>query len=144
MKLVLCHGTFDLLHPGHHKLFEESKKLGDFLIVTLTADIHVRKGPGKPIFTQAERAYCIGRDKDVNVVEICHAPNSLPMIEKWKPDVYVKGADYKTQDKAGFLEVEKKAVLAYGGKFVLMETTRYSTSTIIERVAQWDETRRSR
>ena len=144
MKLILCHGTFDLLHPGHHKLFEESKKLGDFLVVTLTADIHVNKGPGKPIFTQAERAYCIGRDKDVNVVEICHAKNSLPMIEKWKPDLYVKGSDYRAEDKHGSLELERRAVEAYGGKFVLVDTPRFSSSTLIERIAQWDETRRSR
>ena len=50
-KIVLCHGVFDLLHLGHIKHFEEAKKQGDVLIVTVTPDKHVYKGPNKPVFT---------------------------------------------------------------------------------------------
>ena len=134
MRLVLCHGTFDILHPGHHKLFEEAKKLGDFLVVTITADIHVNKGKGRPILSQVERAYCIARDKDVNVVEICHHKTGLPMIEKWRPNLYVKGGDYKTEDKHGSLAAEKKAVEEAGGKLVFIDTPRYSSTLIIDRI----------
>ena len=144
MRIVLCHGTFDLLHVGHLKLFESARKLGDRLIVTLTADIHVNKGRGRPIYSQSERAYAISRIKDVDTVEICHDRTGLPMIEKWQPDVYVKGMDYKTADKHGSLGVEQKAVEAYGGKVVLVDTPRYSSSSLIERVAGWDEARRRR
>ena len=51
-KIVHCHGVFDLLHPGHIKHFESAKKKGDVLIVTLTKEEYVNKGPGRPIFNQ--------------------------------------------------------------------------------------------
>ena len=55
-KIVLCHGVFDLLHVGHIKHFESAKKVGDFLIVSLTSDQFVNKGPGRPIFNTDVRA----------------------------------------------------------------------------------------
>ena len=48
-KIVLCHGVFDVVHIGHIKHFEKAKKFGDILIVSITADKHVKKGPGKPL-----------------------------------------------------------------------------------------------
>lgn len=118
-------------------MFEAAKKLGDILVVTLTADIYVNKGPGRPLFSQSERAFCIGRLKDVNTVEICHHKTGLPMIEKWKPDFYVKGADYKTLDKNGALKQEKEAVESYGGKLVLVDCPLFSASAMIERLSKW-------
>ena len=137
MKLVLCHGTFDLLHYGHLKMFEEAKILGSTLVVTLTADQYVNKGPGRPIFSQKERAYSIYKSRDVDVVEICFHKTGLPMIEKYRPDIYVKGQDYKTEDKHGSLDIEKRAVEAYGGKLVIIDQPLFSSSTLIERVASW-------
>jgi bifunctional ADP-heptose synthase (sugar kinase/adenylyltransferase) len=119
-------------------MFEEAKKLGDILVVTLTADIFVNKGPGRPMFSQGERVYCLSRIKGVDNVEICHHKTGLPMIEKWKPDFYVKGADYKTQDKHGSLKLEKQAVEAYGGKVVLLDQPLFSASSMIERLAKWN------
>ena len=57
-KIVHCHGVFDLLHPGHIKHFEVAKKKGDILIVTVTQDEHVNKGPGRPIFSDGMRRLC--------------------------------------------------------------------------------------
>ena len=54
-KLVLCHGVFDLVHPGHIIHFQEAKKLGDILIVSVTAEKYVRKGPGRPYFNDELR-----------------------------------------------------------------------------------------
>ena len=54
-KIVLCHGVFDLLHIGHIKHFKEAKNLGDFLVVTLTPDVYVNKGPGRPAFNEKLR-----------------------------------------------------------------------------------------
>jgi bifunctional ADP-heptose synthase (sugar kinase/adenylyltransferase) len=123
-------------------MFEAARKLGDLLVVTLTADIYVNKGQGRPVFSQMERAYCIQRVKDVNTVEICHHKTGLPMIEKWKPDFYVKGSDYKTVDKHGSLEAEKRAVESYGGKFVILDEPRCSSSLLIERVSAWTSQKR--
>ena len=53
-KIVLCHGVFDLLHLGHIKHFKSAKKFGDYLIVSITANKYVNKGPGRPIFNQLE------------------------------------------------------------------------------------------
>jgi cytidyltransferase-like protein len=130
------------MHYGHLKFFEEAKRLGSFLVVSLTADIYVNKGDGRPIFSQAERAYCISRIKEVDAVEVCHHKTALPMIEKWKPDVYCKGADYRSSDKHGNLETEKKAVESHGGKLVITKESFFSSSILIERISRWDEARR--
>jgi len=116
-------------------MFEAAKKLGSTLVVTLTADQFVNKGRGRPIFSQSERAYCISKNKDVDVVEVCFHKTGLPMIEKYQPDLYVKGADYKTQDKHGSLDVEKQAVESYGGKLVILdELPMFSSTALIERL----------
>jgi bifunctional ADP-heptose synthase (sugar kinase/adenylyltransferase) len=115
-------------------MFEAAKRLGSMLVVTLTADQYVNKGPNRPIFSQAERAYCISKSKDVDKVEICFHKTGLPMIEKYQPDLYVKGSDYKAQDKHGSLDLERKAVESYGGKLLILEGPMYSSTGLIERL----------
>jgi bifunctional ADP-heptose synthase (sugar kinase/adenylyltransferase) len=115
-------------------MFAEAKKLGSTLVVTLTADQYVNKGRGRPIFSQSERAYCISKSRDVDLVEICFHKTGLPMIEKYQPDIYVKGQDYKTQDKHGSFEAEKKAVESYGGKVVIIECPMFSSTALVERL----------
>ena len=70
-KVVLCHGVFDLLHIGHIKHFKEAKKLGDILVVTVTQDKYVNKGPNRPIFLLNTRMESIAALKDIDYV----APN---------------------------------------------------------------------
>ena len=65
-KIILCHGVFDLLHIGHIKHFNEAKNLGDILIVTVTPDKYVNKGPNRPIFPLAARMESISALKDVD------------------------------------------------------------------------------
>lgn len=132
--LVLCHGTFDYLHVGHKRHFQAAKALGDFLVVTLTADEFINKGPGRPIFTHDERAEMIQALRYVDMVEVCHHKTGLPMIEKFKPSIYAKGGDYTVQDKHGSLECERLAVEAHGGRLVLTEHGGFSSSMLIERL----------
>jgi rfaE bifunctional protein nucleotidyltransferase chain/domain len=139
LKLVLCHGTFDLLHVGHLRFLEAAGAFGDRLVVTLTADEFVNKGPGRPIFGEAERAYAISRIKGVDEVAICRGPTGIKMIEKFKPSIYVKGGDYKSADKHGNLDVERIMVEAMGGRLVILDTPLESSTGIIERVAKWRE-----
>ena len=115
-------------------MFEAAKKLGSMLVVTITADQYVNKGPGRPVFSHTERAYCISKCKDVDKVEVCFHKTGIPMIEKYQPDIYAKGADYKTLDKHGSLDLEKKAVESFGGKLVIVETPLSSSSWLIERL----------
>ena len=94
-KIILCHGTFDLLHAGHFRHFQDSKNLGDILFVTITSDKYINKGPGRPIFNQYLRAEMIASLSYVDYVGIVDDPSAIPSIRKIKPDIYVKGVDYK-------------------------------------------------
>ena len=134
MKIVLCHGTYDLLHPGHVKHFQDARALGDYLVVTLTADAFINKGPGRPIFNENERLAMILSLACVNYAEICHEKTGLSMIDKYQPHIYAKGSDYLTVDKHGSLEIERQRVESYGGKLMLTPHSGYSSSAIIERI----------
>ena len=92
--IVHCHGVFDLLHIGHIKYFEEAKTLGDTLIVTLTPDVFVNKGPNRPAFNETLRAEAIAALAVVDYVAINTWPTAIETIRLLKPDIYVKGADY--------------------------------------------------
>lgn len=139
MIVVLAHGTFDLLHVGHLHLLDQAAALGDRLVVTLTADLFVNKGPGRPICDEEERAYALRRIRGVSEVEICREPTGLSMIRKHRPTYYVKGADYRTGDKHGSLEAERQLVESYGGRLLMLDTPRWSSSELIARLARWRE-----
>ena len=94
-KIVLCHGVFDLLHVGHIKHLKKAKALGDKLVVTLTADNFVNKGPGKPIFNQKLRAEAIASLEMVDFVAVNDFPTAVKPIKYIKPNIYCKGKDYK-------------------------------------------------
>lgn len=133
MKTVLCHGCFDVLHAGHLKHFEAAKKYGDRLIVSITSDRFVNKGPGRPYFTSERRAAMVGALRCVDEVIISDEPTALGVIHSVKPDFYVKGQDYQdaTKDVTGEIENEKKAVESYGGQLIFTQEETFSSSKII-------------
>jgi rfaE bifunctional protein nucleotidyltransferase chain/domain len=94
-KVVLAHGVFDLLHLGHLRHLEEARSHGDILIVTLTADAFVNKGPGKPVFSEQQRAEMLSGLGIVDWVGVNNAPDANSVLRAIKPDVYAKGADYR-------------------------------------------------
>ena len=96
-KIVLCHGVFDLLHVGHIKHFKEAKSFGDILIVTLTPDKFVNKGPSRPAFNEKLRLEAIAALDAVDFVSLNTSATAVVPIQKLKPDVYCKGPDYKKQ-----------------------------------------------
>ena len=132
-KIILCHGTFDLLHAGHFRHFQDSKSLGDVLFVTLTSDKYINKGPGRPIFNQYLRAEMIASLSYVDFVGIIHNPSALPAIKKIKPDIYVKGIDYKDKksDLTKKIIEEEKEVKKNGGILKFTDNVTFSSSSLI-------------
>ena len=109
-KIVLVHGVFDLVHLGHIDHFEEAKKYGDVLIVTVTSDRFVKKGFNKPYFNQNDRCNFLSSLSVVNQVFCNDQKHAEQVIKIIKPNFYAKGPDYlkKSGDVAGNLPKEKK------------------------------------
>jgi rfaE bifunctional protein nucleotidyltransferase chain/domain len=131
---ALCHGTFDLLHLGHVEMFREAKAMADEVIVTLTSDEFVNKGPGRPIFSEWERFAMIRACRYVDTVEIVRERSGISAIRRYKPDLYVKGADYLVQDKHGALDKERLLVEELGGRLYIAKHAGWSSSKLIERI----------
>ena len=94
-----CHGCFDLLHIGHIKHFEAAKAGGDVLIVTLTPDHLVNKGPGRPAFNEQMRMEALASLEVVDYVALNKWATSIETLELLKPSFYVKGSEYKDFEK---------------------------------------------
>ena len=99
--VALCHGVFDLVHLGHVRHIESASKEADVLIVTVTADRYVNKGPGRPIFPEAIRAEMLAAIGKVDWVGISHAATAELVLEAIRPSVYVKGADFPGFQRMG-------------------------------------------
>ena len=131
--IVLCHGVFDLLHPGHIRHFEAAKKEGDVLVVTVTPDEYVGKGPGRPVFNEKLRAESIASLQGVDYVAINEWPTSVETIKKLKPDVYAKGSDYanREDDLTGQIYQEEETVKAVGGKIHFTDEPTFSSTKLL-------------
>lgn len=133
--IALAHGTFDLLHLGHVRHLREAKNGSDVLVVTLTADEFVNKGPGRPVFIGSQRAEMLAALEFIDLVAINHAPTAEPVIHAVRPDVYVKGSDYVDADKdvTGKIVDEQRAVEAHGGRIQFTDDITFSSSELINR-----------
>jgi rfaE bifunctional protein kinase chain/domain/rfaE bifunctional protein nucleotidyltransferase chain/domain len=132
-KIAHCHGVFDLLHPGHVQHFVAAKQMADILVVSITADKHVNKGPGRPLFTQSVRASTIAAIGVVDYVVVSNHPTAIETIVELKPDFYVKGSDYQSasDDVTGMILLEKETVESFGGKLVFTDEITSSSSKLI-------------
>jgi len=130
---VMCHGVFDVVHPGHLEHFMQAKALGNILILSVTGDIFVNKGPGRPVFTQEVRANFLASIEVVDFVVISNSSSAVEMIETIKPHYYVKGDEYQDtkSDLTGKIVLEKRAVESYGGKLVFTGGFKSSSSKLI-------------
>jgi rfaE bifunctional protein nucleotidyltransferase chain/domain len=131
--IVLCHGVFDLIHPGHIRHFQAAKRQGDVLIVTLTPDEHVGKGPGRPVFNESLRAEFLASLACVDHVAINKWPTAVNTIKMLKPDVYVKGSDYAdpAKDLTGQIAEEEAAVKSVGGKIHFTDEITFSSTNLL-------------
>ncbi|MDX1425593.1 MAG: adenylyltransferase/cytidyltransferase family protein, partial [Kiloniellales bacterium] len=134
-RVVLAHGTFDLLHMGHVRHLEQARAEGDVLIVTITGDAYVNKGPGRPVFTAPLRAEMLAALGYVNWVAINEAPTAENVIAALKPDVYAKGADYAEaeNDATGKIVDERASVEDYGGRIHFTDDITFSSSSLLNR-----------
>ena len=134
-KVVYAHGVFDLLHLGHVRHLEAARRNGTYLVVTVTADKFVNKGPGRPVFPENLRAEMLATLIYVDGVAINHTPTAENALQLLQPDVYVKGADYRNTaaDVTGKIVAEREVVKSYGGEVIFTDEEAYSSSTLINR-----------
>lgn len=132
-KIVLCHGVFDLFHPGHLFYFESAKKEGDVLIVSLTADEYVNKGINRPVFTHSIRAKVLANLEIVDYVLIDYHRTAVEIIKFLKPDIYFKGQEYEKElkNKESDLYKEYLAIKSVGGKIKFSYTPIFSSTEIL-------------
>jgi rfaE bifunctional protein nucleotidyltransferase chain/domain len=132
-RIVLCHGVFDLVHPGHLEHFRKAKEFGEFLIVSITADKFINKGPNRPYFNQERRADFLAALELVDVVYVENSESALEVINLVRPNFYVKGPDYGTlhKDITGKIFLEKEAVEKHGGQLVFTDGFTSSSTTLI-------------
>jgi rfaE bifunctional protein nucleotidyltransferase chain/domain len=138
--IVHCHGVFDLIHIGHIRHLETARAMGDVLVVTLTSDQHVNKGPHRPAFSQDLRAEALAALDAVDYVAINRWPMSIETIRLLRPDIYVKGSDYKLpeEDITGGIALEIDAVRAVGGRVCYTDDTVFSSSKLLNRfLSSW-------
>ena len=134
-KIVQCHGTFDLLHPGHVYHLEEAKELGDILVVTATSDKFVNKGPGRPYFNDTMRAKNLSALECVDYVVLIPYAAAVEAITCVKPNIYCKGREYENaeNDPTGNIADDVKTVEAFGGQIRYIGTVVFSSSKLINR-----------
>ena len=132
-KIILCHGTFDLMHAGHIKYLQKAKSKGDILIVTVTGDEYVNKGPGRPVFNQNLRSENIAALACVDFVGINNDYTAVNLLKKLKPDLYVKGSEYQKpeEDVTGNIQKEIDAVREGGGDIFYTNEITFSSSSLI-------------
>ncbi len=141
-KVVFTNGCFDLLHAGHVALLDRARRQGDFLVVGVNSNRSVRilKGRGRPIVPLSERMELLAGLRIVDCVVSFDAPTPARLIARLRPDVLVKGGDYRVRDIVGH-----GTVVAAGGKVVTVPLRRgQSTSRLIGRAVAWNSRRSPR
>jgi cytidyltransferase-related domain len=131
-KIVFTNGCFDILHRGHIEYLTKAKEFGDVLIVGLNSDPSVQrlKGKDRPINPEADRARILDALKPVDYVVIFEEDTPLRLIQMVKPDVLVKGGDYKVEEIVG-----SEYVMSYGGKVEIIPFVEgKSTTKIIQKI----------
>lgn len=133
-RVVFTDGCFDLLHPGHIRILEQARALGDALIVGLNSDASVRqlKGEGRPVIPERERAEILAALESVDGVVVFDDLTPREVITKLLPDVLVKGGDWPGDQIVGREEVE-----AAGGRVVSIPVVAgYSTTEILRKIRE--------
>ncbi len=137
-KIVMCHGVFDLLHLGHIIHFEEAKKMGDILIVSVTSDKFVNKGYGRPYFNISDRMKSLCALNFIDYVIESDYPTAELNLKKIKPDIYCKGSEYSKSEKDISKNIlkEKKFVKKINAQIRYTSGKIFSSSKLINSFSQ--------
>lgn len=130
-KIVFTNGCFDLLHIGHVSLFQKAKTLGDVLIVAINSDKSLAglKGPKRPLVPQKDRTKLLAALSCIDYVVVFGEQTPYELLSKLKPDILVKGGDYKIEDIVGREFVKK----VYRYPLVAGKSTTNLIKLIVER-----------
>ncbi len=132
LKTVFTNGCFDLIHVGHVRLLKEAAALGDRLIVALNTDESIRriKGSQRPLLPEQERAFIMASIQYVDVVTMFEEDTPERILRELKPDVLVKGGDYRVDEIVG-----NDFIQDYGGEVVPLHLHEgFSTTSLIEKI----------
>jgi rfaE bifunctional protein kinase chain/domain/rfaE bifunctional protein nucleotidyltransferase chain/domain len=134
-KVVHCHGVFDLLHIGHIRHFEQARRMGDLLVVTVTPDRYVDKGPHRPAFPEKLRAEAIASLSSVDFVAVNQWPTAEETLRLLRPDVYVKGSEFRTivSDMTGKIAGEARVIAEIGAHLAFTDDIVFSSTNLINR-----------
>ena len=135
-KIILVHGTFDFFHYGHLKHLQKSKDKAEILVVSLTADNFIRKGPGRPVYSEQQRAEMISSLGFVDYVLIVNSFSGIEAIKALRPNYYSKGIEYKDKknDFTNKISKEEKTVKKYGGRIFFTNELVLSASKLINQI----------
>lgn len=131
-KVIFTNGCFDIIHAGHTHYLAKARDLGDILIVGVNSDASVRgiKGEKRPLVPEYERAEVIAALGCVDFVVIFEEPDPQALVDLLRPDVLVKGGDWREEDVIG-----RESVASWGGKVVIIPHKKgLSTTNIVERI----------
>lgn len=132
-KIVHCHGCFDLMHPGHIKHFQASKKMGDILVVTVTPDVYIDKGSDRPVFNQNLRAESIAALECIDYVAINKWRTAEETLRLLRPHIYVKGKEFeKLGDKTGKIQKEYKVIKEIGAELRFTHEVVFSSTKLLK------------
>ena len=134
-KIVHCHGVFDLLHIWHIRYLEQARGMGDVLVVTITPDRFVDKGPHRPAFTETLRVEALASLSLVDYVAINKWPTAEETLRLLRPHIYVKGSEFKNTsgDMTGKIAQEERVVQEIGATLALTEDIVFSSTNLINR-----------
>lgn len=137
----LSHGVFDLVHLGHISHFNEAKNKADILIVSVTSDKYVFKGPGRPFFSQEQRMEVISNLESVDYVVLSDSESSLDIINNLKPNIYFKGPDYRDNSKDFTKKIiqENNLVKKNNGSTFYTSAKKFSSSELLKKYDKREE-----
>jgi rfaE bifunctional protein nucleotidyltransferase chain/domain len=133
--IVLCHGVFDLVHVGHLRHLKAAREFGDVLVISITADEYVNKGPDRPAFTAELRTEFLASLELVDFVTVVHENSAAPALRAVKPHFYVKGDEYAAHenDITGKIVYERELVESFGGQLVFTHDVTFSSSNLLNK-----------
>lgn len=133
-RVVFTNGCFDVVHRGHTTYLKQARELGDLLVVALNDDDSVRrlKGPERPINPAEDRAGVLAALACVDLVTVFATDTPIPLIQRLRPEVYVKGGDYSPE-----MLRETEVVRGYGGEVVMVDyVPEHSTTAVVRRIRE--------